>query len=209
MPQMVKTFLKPLRERRSHRTKVTELVVSPADAGPQSFHAWLSVHPRAERLRDLSSRSRRIVEGLKKWPLNWLKKTGGAVVCYERADGRIRRERGGRPDGAFLRGVVKTVELPTATANASDHYVVLSPKKEPRFMTVEEVMRAYGIPTGSDLWKSLLVPKGAYLGPYEMKSEKRNGEKEMISLANLPHCTGMYRPWPSASGIACKHLWGK
>ena len=139
-----------------------ELVVSPADSGPPSFHSWLSTNPRADRARDLK-KSRRIVNGLKKWPLSWLKKTG--VVCYERADGRIRRERGGKADGAFLRGVVKTVELPTATANASDHYVVLSPNKEPRFMTVEEVMRAYGIPAGSDLWRSLLAPKGVVSAP--------------------------------------------
>ena len=101
LPQMVKSFLKPLWERRSYRTRVGELVVIPADSGPPSFHAWLSAHPRADRARDLK-KSRRIVNGLKKWPLSWLKKTG--VVCYERADGRIRRERSGRADGAFLRG---------------------------------------------------------------------------------------------------------
>ena len=32
-------------------------------------------------------------------------------------------------------------------------------------MTVEEVMRAYGIPAGSDLWKALLVPKGVVSAP--------------------------------------------
>ena len=80
MPQMVKSFLKPLRERRSHRTSVTELVVRPAADGPPSFHSWLSAHPSVDRLRDLK-KSRRILKGLKNWPLKWLKKTG--VICYE------------------------------------------------------------------------------------------------------------------------------
>ena len=58
LPQMVKSFLKPLGERRSYRTKAGELVVIPAEAGPPSFHAWLSAHPRADRARDLK-KSRR------------------------------------------------------------------------------------------------------------------------------------------------------
>ena len=37
MPQMVKSFLKPLRERRSHRIKATELVAEPGRRGTPVF----------------------------------------------------------------------------------------------------------------------------------------------------------------------------
>ena len=120
-----------------------ELEVTPAPEGPLSFHSWLSAAPEKDRLRDISS-CPRILEGIASWPLGWLKKRG--VVCYERAASRIAQERGGDPDAAFLRGVVKTTELATATANPSDHYVVLSPDRSPRFMSVQEVMRSCGIP---------------------------------------------------------------
>ena len=139
---VVKSFLKPLRERQAYREDIRQLVVEPAVTGPGSFHAWLSPRPDEERLRDIS-RSKRILLGLKGWPLQWLHTAG--VVCFERAAGRLRQERSGRADEAFLRGVVKTVELATATANSSDHYVLLSPGKEPRFLTVEEVMRAFSV----------------------------------------------------------------
>jgi hypothetical protein len=78
-----------------------------------------------------------------------------AVVCFERADGRVRTERGGKPDTSFLRGVVKTEELPTAVANAADHYVVLQPGKSLRFMTVQEVARSFEVPTVSPLMEAL------------------------------------------------------
>ena len=107
-------------------------------------------------------KSRRILDGVGKWPLGWLKKKG--AVCYERAAGRVVRERGGRPDSAFLKGVVRQVELPTLTANASDHYVILSPGAGPRFMSVEETMRSFGIPAGSRVWKELRSARCA-LGP--------------------------------------------
>ena len=107
-------------------------------------------------------KSRRILDGVKQWPLSWLR--GRGVICYERAAGRVLQERDGRPDGAFLRGVVKQTELPTLTANASDHYVVLSSKTEPRFMTVQEVMRAFGVPAQSSLWKAL-VKEGLLTAP--------------------------------------------
>ena len=160
--KVVKTFLKPLRERRAARTTAGELeVVSPASRGPRTFHAWLAKKPEKERMRSIQ-KSRRILDGVKQWPLGWLK--GRGVVCYERAAGRVLQERGGRPDGAFLRGVVKQQELPTLTANTSDHYVVLAPKCEPRFMTVQEVMRSFGVPAQSSLWKAL-VREGLLTAP--------------------------------------------
>ena len=152
MRAVVKAFLKPLRERRAARTEPGELNVPAAAAGPKTFHAWLSAKPGKDRHRPIS-KSRRILDGVSKWPLGWLKKRG--AVCYERAAGRISSERGGRPDSAFMRGVVRVRELATLTGNSSDHYVILTPGKEPRFMTVEETMRAYGIPAGSRVWKEL------------------------------------------------------
>ena len=159
---IVKAFLKPLRERKGARHEVGELEVEPADSGPATFHAWLSRHPHKERLRDITT-CERITKGLKSWPLTWLRKRG--VICYERADARIQRERGGRADAAFLRGVVKFTELATATANSSDHYVLLAPGKEPRFLTVQEVMRAFAIPSGGSLWKALIKPSGLLSAP--------------------------------------------
>ena len=153
----VKAFLKPLRERRAARTTAGELQVPAAAEGPQTFHAWLSVKPAKDRHRPIS-KSKRILHGVGRWPLGWLKARG--VVCYERANSRIERERGGHPDSAFLRGIVRTQELATLTANTSDHYVVLTPHKEPRFMTVQETMRAFGVPPQSRIWRTLAAAKG-------------------------------------------------
>ena len=155
--KVVKAFLKPLREREAVRTTATELDVPAAQTGPGSFHAWLSQRPAADRHRPIH-KCRRILAGVGSWPLGWLKTRG--VVCYERAAGRIRQERGGRPDSAFLKGIVRTRELATLTANASDHYVVLTPHREPRFMTVEETMRAFGITEGGRMWKALRARSG-------------------------------------------------
>ena len=146
---IVKAFLKPLRERRAYRGKPRQLVVAPATTGPRTFHVWLADDPSAERQRDIS-KSPRILSGLRGWPLQWM--TTAGVVCYERAAGRLRQERGGRLEEAFVRGLVRTKELATATANSSDHYVLIPPGGEPRFLTVEEVMRAFGVPSDSPLW---------------------------------------------------------
>ena len=137
---MVKAFLKPLRERKAARTVAGKLNVPAATAGPKTFHAWLSAKPGKDRHRPIQ-KSRRILDGVAKWPLGWLKKRG--AVCYERAAGRVAAERGGRPDSAFMKGVVRVQELATLTANASDHYLILTPGKEPRFMTVGDTMRAF------------------------------------------------------------------
>ena len=131
----VRSFLKPLRDRHAARGTARRLVIEPAARGPASFRAWLAKDASAERLRDIS-KNRRILQGLQEWPLGWLQ--GPGVVCYERAAGRLRQERGGVPDEAFVRGLVKTTELPTALASPSDHYVVVAPGEEPRFMTLNK-----------------------------------------------------------------------
>ena len=45
--------------------------------------------------------------------------------------------------------------LPTAVANASDHYIVVARGERPRFMTVEEVARGFGIPAACPLMAML------------------------------------------------------
>ena len=70
---VVKSFLKPLRERRAARSAPGVLEIPAATAGPVSFHAWLSKAPGKDRLRPIQ-KSRRILDGVGKWPLGWLKK---------------------------------------------------------------------------------------------------------------------------------------
>ena len=137
-----RSLLKPLQRRRAARTAARPLEVEVSSGEPGTFHAWLSRDPTKERLRDIAN-SARIIEGISRWPLGWLTEPG--VICYERAEGRIRRERGGRITEDMVRTLVKTTDLPTALANTSDHYVVVAPSEPPRFMTVEEVARAFGL----------------------------------------------------------------
>ena len=153
--KVVKSFLKPLRERREARTVVKALVVTKATTGPETFHSWLSAPTAQDRQRDIST-CKRILKGIKKWPLSWMRKRG--VVCYERAAARIEQERGGKPDEGFMKGVVKMSELATATANASDHYVLLTPQKAPRFLSVQEVLRSCGVQPRGGLWAQLTSP---------------------------------------------------
>ena len=70
------------------------------------------------------------------------------------------QERKGKPDAEFMKGVVKTAELPTATASGPDHYVVIAPGGEARFMTVQEVSRSFGVPAESPLAAMLNDKKG-------------------------------------------------
>ncbi|KAL3903858.1 MAG: hypothetical protein SGPRY_011508, partial [Prymnesium sp.] len=74
------------------------------------------------------------------------------VVCYERAAGRVQRERSGMADSSFMEGVIRLEVLPTAVASRSDHYVVIDPHRGPRFMTVDEVARGFDVPTSSPLY---------------------------------------------------------
>ena len=148
-------FLRPLRSRGQAGREVRSLEVERVSgaAGPESFHAWLSPQPAQERMRDIQKNAR-ILEGIGRWPLAWLDKPG--VVCYERAHGRVVNERGGKADAEFLKGVVKTVALPTLVANPGDHYVLVGPGTEPRFLTVEEVARGFEVPVDSPLMDILL-----------------------------------------------------
>ena len=142
-----KHFLKPLYVRRHARTAVVPLRVPPSPDGPISLQEWLGPGIQGEKLRQVE-KSDRMLKGLEKWPLDWMTEPG--VVVYERAHGRIVRERplrDGRPDTEFTKGLVKTIELPTAVANPADHYVVLEPGHSPRYMRTSEVARAFMIPT--------------------------------------------------------------
>ena len=140
-----RSFLKPLRERRAVRGRPHRLTIGIAPETAETIADILSSHPEKDRLKDIR-KSQRIMAGVTKWPLGWLR--GPGVVCYERAAGRIKNERHGRPDAEFMKGVVKQEALPTAVASASDHYVVLQPQHQPRFMSVNEVARAFAVPEG-------------------------------------------------------------
>ena len=151
----VHSFLKPLRERVALARRAGVLRVTPVTKGPDSASQWLMPAGQGGRGRSID-KCNRILDGVKKWPLGWLK--GPAVIVYERAHGRIRRERAGSngaPDEAFVRGLVKEHELPTLTANPADHYVVLEPGQRPRFATVAEVANSFMVPETSPLYKML------------------------------------------------------
>ena len=137
----VHALLKTLRERRASRAAENALIVQPKAGARGTFHRWLATDTSRERLRDIG-KSTRILKGIAHWDLSWMDTAG--VICYERAAERVASERPrcrGKPEAAFVRGLVKTIELPTAVANASDHYVLLEPGKPARFLTVEEVAR--------------------------------------------------------------------
>ena len=154
-----RSFLKPLRVRSGRRVKMLPLVVRPASFGPETFHAWLSDDASKDRLRDMAA-TPRITEMVFSWPLHWMEGTIG-VICVERAKGRIRDERGGKVDEAFVRGLVKTKSLPTALANASNHYVLVSGGAEGRccrYMSVEEVCRSCGLASPNPLRHMLTSP---------------------------------------------------
>ena len=151
--RVVRSFLKPLRERASVYAEAKPFDVDRASSGPATFHAWLSERPEEDRHREISD-SQRIVRGLRRWPLGWLAAPG--VICYERANGRVNTERHGRADAEFLKGVVRVDHLPTATANSSDHYVLLAPGKAPRFLTVQEVARGFMVSHESPLMEVLV-----------------------------------------------------
>jgi hypothetical protein len=157
----VRSFLKPLRERRAAVEDLAPLVVEPAVRGPATLAGFLSERPEEDRLRSIE-RNNRIVEGLASWwPRGcWFKQPG--VVCYERAAGRIanEREKLGKVWGPlYVSGLVHTKELPTLTASAGNHYVVVQAGKEPRFMSVQEVMRAFMVPEACGLWRALTDPR--------------------------------------------------
>ena len=151
-----RSFLKPLRARRAMLGEMMPIAVPAATTGPMSFHRWLGRGVQGEKVR-CTEKSKRMLKGVAQWPLAWLEREG--VVCYERALGRVKSERPGSdgvPDEEFVQGLVKIWDLPTAVANAADHYVVLLPGAEPRHMRTSELARGFMIPEGSAMMPVLL-----------------------------------------------------
>ena len=147
----IRAFLKPLRERRAMRSSVGPLAIAAPDGTVRGLSEWLSADVRGDRLRNIQP-SRRITQGLAKWDLSWLR--GPGVVVYERAHARIAAERDGVCDAAFAKALVHTT-LPTATANSSDHYVLVRPDARPRFLSVNECARAFGVPADGPMFHML------------------------------------------------------
>ena len=86
----VHSFLKPMRERAVQMMVVKPLHVEPVVTGPEKPAQWLLPAGRRGRTRDIR-KCRRIIDGIGRWPLKWLKEPG--FVCYERAAGRASAER--------------------------------------------------------------------------------------------------------------------
>ena len=177
--QLTRSFLKPLRARRALLGTMKPLTIPAAKTGPQSFHCWLGNGVQGEQVRP-AEKSQRMLLGLSKWPMDWLEVEG--VVCYERAFGRVRHERpeaSGVPDEGFVRGLIKIWDLPTAVANPADHYVVVYPGEEPRYMRTSEMARAFMIPETSALMPILL-------------GQRRIGEGDgfLLSAVQAASCLG-------------------
>ena len=96
-----RSVLRVLRKRarlRAGGEGATELVVEAPGAPAEGLADWLATDVARERLRPIT-RCNRILSGIGRWPLAWLK--APAVVAYERAHGRVVRERprcGGRSE---------------------------------------------------------------------------------------------------------------
>jgi hypothetical protein len=151
----VRAFLKPLRDRRVAEGDLSELVVEPLGGEMAGLASLLSLAPEKEFGRGIE-KNNRILDGLADWYPRWLKVPG--VVCYEHAAGRVwneRRKHGGPVGPLFASRLVRTHTLPTLTANGGNHYVVVIPGKQPRFMTVPEVCRSCMLPAQSRLWAAL------------------------------------------------------
>ena len=58
--------------------------------------------------------------------------------------------------------------LPTAVASSADHYVLLQPGSAPRFLSVGEVARSFGVPRTSCVYRMLM--NDAYLSPIQAVS---------------------------------------
>jgi hypothetical protein len=175
-------ILKPLRDIEKKRTLVTRLQLPEARA-TASFHRWLTERPEEERLRSIAG-NHRILQGIALWDLSWME--GAGVVCYERAASRVQHERphsGGAPGADFLKGVVSMEVLPTATANGGHHYVLVSATAEPRFLTVEEVSRAFGVPAASPVMAPLL----GRLLPEERKEDEMTAIQAVGALGEGVH----------------------
>mmetsp|Transcript_18317 Transcript_18317/g.27531 ORF Transcript_18317/g.27531 Transcript_18317/m.27531 type:complete len:340 (-) Transcript_18317:118-1137(-) len=129
----------------------------PAHGAPlTTFHKWLAERPEEERQRPLSAGGR-AHGGLIRWPLDGL--TSPGVICYERAIGRLHAEKATlAPNEDAMRLILHMEILPTAVANAADHYLLVGPMGEARYWTVEEVARSFGIAARSRLLSALVNP---------------------------------------------------
>ena len=186
--------MKQLRGRAGAPAPRKELSVAPSsEPGPASFTAWLEEPGRAER-RPMA-KCKRMLAGIAKWDLRWMR--APHVVCYERAAGRIRKERPGcrgRPDERFTRGLLQASVLHTAVASGGDHRVLLQPGKRPRFLTVREEARAMGLPDDNKLARTLRrPPKGSareavtWLGRAIHVGVARLLVKEMVARGWISH----------------------
>jgi hypothetical protein len=127
--------------------------------------AWLDRAAPAN-LRRPPPAGGRLLEGLAKWGLQRLGPLPRhAVVCFERAEGRVRKWRADAgeaedapPPLSLLRALVFLDELPTAVGSPGDHYWLVA---EERWMSVTETMRLFGLRDTDLLWPVLATgPKG-------------------------------------------------
>ena len=153
---VVKAFLKPLYV----KAAVAKLDELEFEIPSMHYPTLQSVLSSAKRLERDHSRTiednKRILKGLSHWPMDRLKRRG--VVCYERALERLNTERpdwAGVPTAAFMHRLVHTDGLPTLTGGCADHYVLVSARAGPRWLTVEELARAMEIHATSSLMRGL------------------------------------------------------
>ena len=153
---VVKAFLKPLYV----KAAVAKLDELEFEIPSMHYPTLQSVLSSAKRLERDHSRTiednKRILKGLSHWPMDKLKRRG--VVCYERALERLNTERpdwAGVPTAAFMHRLVHTDGLPTLTGGCADHYVLVSARAGPRWLTVEELARAMEIHATSSLMRGL------------------------------------------------------
>ena len=66
---------------------------------------------------------------------------------------------GSLPSEGVARSLVALDTLPTLVANCADAYVLVQTHRPPRFLSVQEICRAFGVPDGPML-RTLLRPDG-------------------------------------------------
>ena len=127
----------------------------PPSASIKSFLSS-SEELKKERLRSLG-RATRPGRNLFAWSTDWMDPDVPGIVCFERAFGEmpLEIEDGGAPPEAFVKKHVNTEFFPTAVGSGSDHYVVMAKGKPPRYMSVGEVARSFGVSEESDLYYML------------------------------------------------------
>ena len=154
LAQACQSFMKPLWKRAQVKGALPLEVEAPALNCPD-LRTMLARKVSRERLRTFEGNNR-IRDGIASWPLGWLK--GAGIVCYERARGRIVKERpgaGGVPPASFVRSLVRQTDLLTSVGGTGDHYVVVQRGKAHRWATVQEVARSMEVPSGSRLMHAL------------------------------------------------------